>query len=133
MNLFYYISLHSKEDILPTILGPTPTFLGKKQQNRTNNLRPRKAGSVGFFSLKVGGQYIQKWCNKFVNAVAVNCILYFTRPPISFHVGKTLPQRKSRMASKYTKILFHSLPHFEAGPPLKKRGPSHEMMCGPVT
>ena len=40
VNLDYLISLHAKKAILPTFSGQTPHFLGKKQETRTNNLKP---------------------------------------------------------------------------------------------
>ena len=71
----------SKKAILPTFLGQTPHFLCENHKTRTDHLHYQKAWSIAIiFSLRVGVQHLQKWCNNFYNAVAVECRLYLARP-----------------------------------------------------
>ena len=42
VNLDFLISLQLKKAILPTFSGQTPLFLGKKQENRSNNIQTKK-------------------------------------------------------------------------------------------
>ena len=77
LNIVYWNSLQSKEAVLPTFSAQTPHVLGEKQKIWTNHLHHRKAGSVSLIlSLRVGVQHIEKWCNIFVNALAVKYTLY---------------------------------------------------------
>ena len=64
--------VYPKKAILLTFLGQTTHFISEKQKKTKKNLHRGKAGLVAvILNLRAGVQHIQKWFNKFSNAVAV--------------------------------------------------------------